>query len=99
MILGCRTRATVNIMPGSSCPGAPQEVKAKTAAMDADLASKQSALEAHEQARDMAADKLGAMEERVASLGGCPASALSSPVLCCMPRQQNAMSNPPSCFC
>lgn len=45
-----------------------QEVKAKTAAMDADLASKQSALEAHEQARDMAADKLGAMEERVASL-------------------------------
>lgn len=38
--------------------------------MDADLASKQSALEAHEQARDIAAEKLGTMEERVASLGG-----------------------------
>lgn len=48
-----------------------QEVKARTAAMDADLASKQSALEAHEQARDMAADKLGTMEARTASLGGC----------------------------
>ncbi len=45
-------------------------MKAKTAAMDADLASKQSALEAHEQARDIAAEKLGTMEERVASLGG-----------------------------
>jgi len=48
-----------------------QEVKAKTAAMDADLASKQSALEAQEQARDMAKDKMDTIEKRVAALGGC----------------------------
>ncbi|KAL4421458.1 hypothetical protein ABPG75_010749, partial [Micractinium tetrahymenae] len=45
-----------------------QDVKAKTAAMDADLTSKQSALEAHEQAHDMAAEKLATVEERIASL-------------------------------
>ncbi|PSC68712.1 structural maintenance of chromosomes 1 [Micractinium conductrix] len=52
-----------------------QEVKVKTAAMDADLASKQSALEAQEQARDMAAEKVETMAARMAALAQQKAAA------------------------
>ncbi|KAI3423850.1 hypothetical protein D9Q98_009684 [Chlorella vulgaris] len=45
-----------------------QEVKGKTAQMDADLASKQAALQAQEQARDIAADKAESIDARIASL-------------------------------
>lgn len=46
-----------------------QEVKGKTAQMDADLAARQAALEAQEQARDIARDQLEAIDGRVAALG------------------------------
>lgn len=45
-----------------------QEVKARTATTGADLASKQSALDGQEQARDIAADKLATMEARIQTL-------------------------------
>lgn len=45
-----------------------QDVKGKTAQMDADLASKQAALEAQEQARDIARDKAESIDARIATL-------------------------------
>jgi hypothetical protein len=49
-----------------------QEVKGKTAQMDADLAAKQAALEAQEQARDIARDQAQAIDTRVATLSERP---------------------------
>lgn len=64
----------------------PQEVKGKTAQMDADLAARQAALEAQEQARDIARDKLEAIDGRVAALGEGRGRSLHTYERHCLPR-------------
>ena len=70
--LGCHTPAPARF----AC--LPQEVKAKTAQMDADLATQQAALEAQEQAAEIAREKVETMDGRIATLSECAAS-------CCWP--------------
>jgi hypothetical protein len=75
-----------NHISSTSLFACPQEVKGKTAQMDADLAARQAALEAQEQARDIARDKLEAIDGRVAALGEGRVRSLHAEERHCLPR-------------